>query len=606
MASSGNFCVMNAVLARANENQSRLLTLSRGNLHTESTINDKMGQAMGTHAVKTGKWYTEWYIEEDGYPTWLVGWFHGSQIGSYDGSSLANVANFCSMGYATGTYIYLTPFGNTSTSGGTSNRQPYSTFTNQGVPTTGDVIMNCMDFDAGKGWWGINGVWGDSGSGAGDPANDSNPNLTWTVADYADHKFPITANWAQSGYTNGEIVFNAGQDSTFTGQISAGGNADSNGFGDFKYAPPSGFLALCSANLPISDDIDPAQTDDDYPSKQCGVVTYTGNQPTGQTVSGLGFKPDLIWAKMRNSAQDNQLYDSSRLNSRNTPFMLRSNSTGAEIDDQAQGNNNEIISSFDTDGFTLGGSNSGPNDASRTYVAWCWRANGGTEVTNNDGTGTSYVQANQKAGFSIVRYQGTGSALTVGHGLAQEPDITIIKDRDASVNWIVYTKIIDGSLDYFFLNTNGTKGDSGLTGPNSSIWNFNSASSYSNTSSRNYIMYNWHSVEGYSKFGSYTGNGNTDGPFIYTGFRPRILFIKGVDNASNWEVRDTARDTFNPLDTSVLWDSDTLEAGGSSYYIDVLSNGVKIRTTSGNYNTSGNTYIFGAWGDVPFKYNNTF
>jgi hypothetical protein len=309
---------------------------------------------------------------------------------------------------------------------------------------------------------------------------------------------------------------------------------------------------------------------------------------------------------MRNSAQDNQLYDSSRLNSRNTPFMLRSNSTGAEIDDQAQGNNNEIISSFDTDGFTLGGSNSGPNDASRTYVAWCWRANGGTEVTNNDGTGTSYVQANQAAGFSITRYTGTGSALTVGHGLAQEPDITIIKDRDASVNWIVYTKIIDGSLDYFFLNTNATKGDSGLTGPNSSIWNFNSASSYSNTSSRNYIMYNWHSVEGYSKFGSYEGNGNADGAFVYTGFRPRLIVIKATDVADSWFVLDTARNTFNTLEKFLVWETSGNEATHANVACDAYSNGFKLRASSNAMNGNGNTYVYMAWGDVPFKYGNTF
>ena len=267
------------------------------------------------------------------------------------------------------------------------------------------------------------------------------------------------------------------------------------------------------------------------------------------------------------------------------------------------------LTSFDTNGFSVGATGETyygtENFLNGLITHRSWRCNGGTEATNNDGTGTSYVQANQNAGFSITRYTGTGSALTVGHGLAQEPEFTIIKDRDASVDWIVYTKIIDGSLDYFFLNTNASKADSGLTGPNSSIWNFNSASSYSNTSSRNYIMYNWHSVVGMQKFGSYSGNSSSAGTFVYTGFRPRILFTKRTENSGGWRVRDTERDTYNPSDTILWWDVSQQEYSNSDYNIDILSNGFKLRTSSNDFNAS-EEWIYGAWGDVPFKYNNTF
>jgi hypothetical protein len=281
--------------------------------------------------------------------------------------------------------------------------------------------------------------------------------------------------------------------------------------------------------------------------------------------------------------------------------VIQSNNTDAE-------GSSSPFQTFDADGFTLDGTSSylgNFNGSSDTYVAWCWKANGGTEATNNDGTGTSYVQANQNAGFSIVRYAGTGSALTIGHGLAQEPELTIIKDRDASVNWIVYTKIIDGSLDYFFLNTTASKGDSGLTGPNSSIWNFNSASSYSNTSSRNYIMYNWHSVEGYSKFSTYIGNGNTDGPFVFTGFRPKLVYLKKSSGATSWNVFYSPPKTFNSSANAYLtWNTTDQEANGVP--VDFLSNGFKIRSSGTGVNESGGDFVYGAWGDVPFKYNNTF
>ena len=598
MASSGNFCTLNSLGADGSDTNARVGTITKGNLHTYSGITDRYGQAMGTHGVATGKWYTEWYISVGGFPSWLVGWYHGNQVGKYDGSNTSNVANFCSMGYFTGTYIYLTPFGNTSTSGGTSNRQPYSSFTNQGVPTTGDVIMNCMDFDAGKGWWGINGVWGDSGSGAGDPANDSNPNLTWTVADYADHKFPITLNWTQSGHTNGEITFNAGQDSTFSGEITAGGNADGNGFGDFKYAPPSGFLALCSGNIPISADIDPAQTDDDYPSKQFGVSAYTGN---GTSIDvDVGFQPDLCWIKIRGKTYDNLLIDSSR----GLGNLLKSNTSGAEL----TGYNN-TITSFNSDGFTYGSELSG-NENGSTHVAWCWRANGGTTASNSDGDITSTVQANTKAGFSIVTYTGNGSvAQSIGHGLSSgAPELIFVKNRSQADAWAVYHHSL-GNAAHLILNTTAAQTTSsaywGSFTPTTTLFKVGNDHKL-NASSENYVAYLWHGVEGFQKFGSYEGNGDADGPFIYTGFRPKMIFIKSVDGASgDWIVIDTARSTFNVTNAGLSWNENYVEAT-SNRECDILSNGFKIRTSNTNLNKASETYIYGAWGDVPFKYNNTF
>jgi hypothetical protein len=615
MASSGNFCTLNRLGADGGDTNARVGTITKGNLHTYSGITDRYGQAMGTHGVATGKWYTEWYISVGGFPSWLVGWYHGNQVGIYDGSGTSNVANFCSMGYFTGTYIYLTPFGSTSTSGGTSNRQPYSSFTNQGVPTTGDVIMNCMDFDAGKGWWGINGVWGDSGSGAGDPANDSNPNLTWTVADYADHKFPITLNWTQSGHTNGEITFNAGQDSTFSGAITAGGNADGNGFGDFKYAPPSGFLALCSANLPISDDIDPAQTDDDFGEKLFSPIIWTGNGSTNN-ITGLGFQPDLVWTKGRSTTYNNRIWDSSR----GVQKYLDADSFDAEATLSTG------LTAFDSDGFTLGSGGS-QNSNGATYVAWCWRLNGGTTASNTSGDINSTTQASDKTGLSIVTYTGNGSqGQSIGHSLTKAPEMVWFKNRDQGstpleMDWIVALSTstgspfasLSGSSQCLELNNSNNLAskyrNEGNFTPTTSTFSVpanGNAPYWFNRSGDDYVAYCWHSVEGFSKFGLYEGNGDADGTFVYTGFRPRMLFVKSADSASgDWIVIDTVRSTSNLTNAGLSWNANYAEAT-SNRECDIVSNGFKIRTSNTNLNKSSETYLFGAWGDVSFKYNNTF
>ena len=473
--------------------------------------------------------------------------------------------------------------------------------------TAGDVISIALDLDNGATYFAKNGTYMNSGN----PASGSSKTGAAPVEGaYSKEYFLAVGSAGSSGHT---WTINAGQDSTFNGAISAGGNTDANGFGDFKYTVPSGYLSLCSANVPVSDAIDPAGDNgtDENPTKQFNAVLYTGNQPTGQTVSGLGFKPDLIWAKMRSSTQDNQLYDSQRLNSRSTPFMLRSNSTGAEIDDQAQGNNNKIISSFNSDGFTLGGSNSGPNDASRTYVAWCWKANGGTTASNSDGNVTSTVQANQAAGFSIVTYTGTGSSgATVGHGLGATPTWMIVKNQDTDRNWACFHVDSNSSGQRAMLLNSNSSGDVSNywngTQPTSSIFSLGGETEV-NQSGDDIIAYCWTDIPGYSKFGSYEGNGNSFGPFIYTGFRPRLIFFKRFDSTSGWTVVDTGRYTHNHYHGPgrIEWNLSNAETTGSSASreMSVLSNGVKILTDNSNINANGGDYIYGAWADVPFKFN---
>ena len=388
---------------------------------------------------------------------------------------------------------------------------------------------------------------------------------------------------------------NAGQDSSFGDNETAGGNADGNGFGDFYYSPPSGFLALSSANLPISDDIDPAQTDDDFPGKQFNAITWTGNGST-QSITGLGFKPDLVWYKRRDSASGHILMDSTR----GTSKALESNNTGAQDTSFTQG-----ITAFGTDGFSLGNQSQG-NASGGTYVGWCWRANGGTTATNDEGSLDSTVQANTKAGFSIVETPNFSGSCTQGHGLTKAPEFVIHKLTASANNWNVWHTGLSGAGNIIRLNsyaaeTTGSHFNS--TAPTADVFSLGASLAGSGAG----ICYLWHSVEGYSSFGKYEGNGNADGPFIYTGFRPRMLFVKDIDRGENWQTFDTARNTFNTVDKGLSWNDTAAEStgSGSGFDVDFLSTGFKLRCTHDNLNGSS-TYIYGAWGDVPFKYNNTF
>ena len=271
---------------------------------------------------------------------------------------------------------------------------------------------------------------------------------------------------------------------------------------------------------------------------------------------------------------------------------------------------------FDSDGITAYGGYFN-NDSGKTSGAWCWKANGGTTSTNTSGTITSTVQANTVAGFSIITYSGNGtSGATVGHGLGKVPAMTIIKQRNATNAWNVWHQGNNsGDIDSFG-ELNGSASwyqNQGSNGPYSSAPTDSllTLTGYGqvNSSTGTYVGYIWSEIEGYSAFGNYKGNGNADGPYIYTGFKPRLIFFKNISGTSGWTVVDTnvyPNNTENGPER-VEWNSSSASVTGSSATrnMDILANGVKILTSNSNINTSGSTYIFGAWADVPFKYGNT-
>jgi len=564
MASSGNFSTMNPL-----NRTSGSVVYTNGNLSFSpgSSWSSTTFTRNNMYIPKDKKIYFELY--------------HKTQNGYYAGYGFGaeNAPVTSSEFGATG--CITTYYGDTRVNG----TRTASQFTS---PSQGDIIQFAIDGSNNKVWFGINNTWVLSG----DPANGSNEIGTITTNSTVGYDIGFIAQ--QNAVST--LTMNFGQDSTFGGDVTAGGNADANGFGDFKYAPPTGFLALCSGNLSVSSDVDPAQTDTNISEKQCGPVLYSGNGGSN-AITGLGFQPDLVWMKQRSSGStfSNGVVDSSRGASLGTYF----NRTNADTDFSSD------FSSFDSDGFTLAsGSAANINNSGVTFIGWGWKANGGTTSSNSDGSITSSVQANTKAGFSIVTYTGGGSSGTVGHGLDKAPEFVISKKRSGTQSW--YALATPFGQGYFDVSGNASY-SSGNDPFNSSAPTTTvvGASGNNVTSSATYIYYCWHSVEGFSKFSTFEGNGNADGSFVYTGFRPKMLVIKDGDNSERaWVVYDDKRNTFNPVQNTVGWNLNGSE-DTSSYPIDFLSNGFKLRTTNNLVNASS-TYFYACWGSVPFKYNNTF
>jgi hypothetical protein len=362
------------------------------------------------------------------------------------------------------------------------------------------------------------------------------------------------------------------------GSYTAGGWSVNFGQRPFAYTAPSGFKALCTTNL-----AEPTIADG---STAMDVALYTGNGST-QTISGLEFSPDFVWIKERSSTSSHQLYDTIR-GATNT---LYSNLTNEE---QVNAN---ALTSFTSTGFNVGADNN-VNQDTQTYAAWCWDA-GSSTVTNTQGSITSQVRANPGAVFSVVTYTGNGAAgATVGHGLGVAPSMLLVKARAGVENWAAYHSSI-GATKYLILNATSAEavdiGRWNNTAPTSTVVSIGDHGSV-NTNTTNYVAYCFAPVAGYSSFGSYTGNGLADGPFIYTGFRPRWVLVKNSSATGAWILLDSARDTYNVAGLTLTPDASTAESSNDSRW-DFLSNGFKIRNTYSNQNSNGATYIYAAFAE---------
>ena len=385
---------------------------------------------------------------------------------------------------------------------------------------------------------------------------------------------------------DGPWIFHVGKDTT-TGTTAWTVDFGQNGF---THSLPTDAKALYAANLP-----DPTITD---PGEYFNAVAYTGDGTAigsgGNSITGVGFQPDFTWIKNRDDTNKHQIYDILR----GTQKVIHSNQTLAESTES------EGLNSFDSDGFTVG-SNGGENTNTDNYISWNWKA-GGAGVPNTDGTISSTVSVNDDAGFSIVSWTlGSTDNQTVGHGLSAAPEFMFLKNRDTAGGWTTYHKDNTSApeTDYLRLHSDGATVDDVVawndTAPTNSVFTIGDVSWFGSASDE-MIMYCFRSIPGYSAFGSYTGNGSADGPFIYTGFRPAFVMIKETTSTGNWQILDTTRSPYNVINNDSLWANLSSAESGASAYFDVLSNGFKIRDTDSDKNSNGQTYIYMAFAENPF------
>ncbi len=536
----GNFCTWNSLSNGTG-------TLSEGNLKLSGTAT-ATARTNSTISVSSGKWYFETHLT-------------ASQTYTTVGIGQTSATN--------------QNVGQTSTSYGFIFEQAQKINSNTTASygntlATGDVFMCAFDLDNNELFFGKNGTWFNSS----DPATNTSPAYSISNGSYHVMARPYNASSV--------ITANFGQDSSFAGNETPQGNTDDNGVGDFQYAPPSGFLALATSNLPL-----PAIT---APDEYFNTLLYTGTG-SSLSVTGANFQPDWTWIKKRSGAENHALYDAVR----GATNRLQSNVTAGE--------GSGGLTSFDSDGFTVSGLNGTDGENGFTYVAWNWLAGNGT-VSNTSGSITSTVSANQTAGFSISTYTGNGtSGATFGHGLSQKPDMVILKRRSSSEAWPVWVGGGGfGATEYMRLNTTIPKDTAtslfNSTLPTSSVITLGNGG-FSNANNETYVCYAFNSVESYSKIGSYTGNGSTDGTFVNLGFRPSWIMVKRTDSTSNWLILDNKREGYNP-------DQDGLDANGSgtegtAEQSDFLSNGFKVRNNSSGSNASGGTFIFLAFAEAPFR-----
>jgi hypothetical protein len=369
-----------------------------------------------------------------------------------------------------------------------------------------------------------------------------------------------------------------------TGGVRSWNGAVNFGQRPFSYTPPTGFVRLNTYNLPDSTI--------KAGNKYIDATTYTGTGATLNVTNTAGFKPDLVWTKSRSAAYSNYLWDSVR---GATNFLL-SNTTDAEST-SATG-----LTSFNSNGFTLG-SQLQVNRDTYTFVGWQWQAGQGSTSSNTSGSITSTVSVNATAGFSVATFTGTGANATIGHGLGVAPRMFIVKTRSGAADWVVYHASVGNTAGLYLNQTAASTTSSAFfnnTSPTSSVFTLGSGVVGNGVTA---VAYCWAEIAGFSKFGSYTGNGSADGTFIYTGFRPKFIIFKQSSAAGEqWIVFDTARTTYNIMGAYLHPSLSNAESTFDSN--DFLSNGFKIRVNHPTLNTSGATYIYMAFAENPFKHSN--
>ena len=550
-----NWCILSDAYT-ANDD-----TLSEGNTHFTGVHNSL---TVASFAMPSGKWYCEVRSQHGGNANTYIGVYPSEK--GYVASSPWDFTRSINQG-----------------GGGYSADSTYDSAGTYGTWSSGDVLG--MTYDSSNGQFKL---YKDDGSGG--------STLLGTITESAyvgkDIYFAVSNAIGAGGSMSG--FFNFGQDGTFSNNETAQGNTDGNGVGNFFMPVPDGFLALCAKNLdePTIGPNSATQADDHFKA-----IIYSGSSDD-QTIT-TGMQPDLIWIKQRNSNGYHHWTDTNR----GITYEIHSNATDTPT-------NYSRVASTSSTGFTFeDDNNTYTNSSGSTYVAWCWK--GGTNSSNTEGSTTATVQANTTAGFSIVKYAGSSSSETVGHGLDSAPEMVIVKSLTDAERWCVFhTETSDA---YLYLNesylpetANADErfgNSTSVVVPSSTLITLGANNSDVNENGDDYIMYCFHSVVGYSKFGKYAGNGSTDGVFIWTGFKPKWIMVKSISGAvDNWAIYDSARDTYNPRDSYFYADDPQAEATYSTALVDFLSNGFKWRGAVNFGNNSSRTYAYAAFAEMPFKY----
>ena len=528
----------------------------------------------------SGKWYWEVHalaIDND-RPNLYIGLDEGRVLDH-------RIINTIGSGAIATSRVYQSNGNGTKTS---NNESAYG-----GTWSDGDVIGVMVDMDAGKVYYRRNDTIESSGAAA------------FTIGVNTSSFIPSFAVYEDAASADGGNVMtiNFGQDSSFAAGLTSVGAQDENGIGDFKYTPPAGYVAFCTKNLPEPQCV---------PKDNFGIVGYTGTGVNGaaeNVITGLEFQPDTVWIKDRASTGEHQIVNSLAGSAR-----YKSPSSA-----EAEGNRSTRVKRFTSDGFALGdgngtnGSNANVNNA--TYKAWCWR-NSTDFDTSASGSGVNKTPAttahiNVDAGQGVMLWEGDGEGFEPRHGLSKYTDYPMgmtlfVGKRNANASWAVFHTYGFDASDYLVLDTDAASVD------NSTFWNdqnvdntkFQIMSADSvGADDDTYVCYYWHDVEGYSRFSNYIGNGNVDGTFVPTGFRPSLVIVKKLDAAHNWPMVDDFTMPFNK-DQTIFSESDTTDAEDTDPCIDMLSNGFKVRDTAARYNSDGSTYAFWAWASLPAKYNN--
>jgi hypothetical protein len=531
-------------------------TLSNASLRITGNTATNSAGSLATIGSSTGKWYYEAVVSNTG-AAWVgvVTYWAGNPAYLIDENNVygANSATNKGIGIR----------GSGTTYGNAAEKQSISAFTF----AVGAIVGVAIDADNGAVYFSVNGTYLNSGvptSGASKTGSFTN----WTP-DSTRICFPALCAYNSSNYAEGNF-----------------------GQRPFTYTAPSGFVALNTYNLSTPT----IPTGADY----MNVALQTGTGAAADIPMPNGMAPDFIWLKSRSTGSTNNVTTNRLVSNGNTLFT---NTTGAEIV------NPELYFSGNNAGMQPFSSDAG--QSGQTYVLWGWKAGGGTGVSNTSGTITSTVSANTTAGFSVVTYTGSGANATVGHGLGVVPSMMIFKNRTSVYNWAVYhASIPNASTTTLELNntdaaTGGNATTFNSTAPTSSVFSLGTNDRV-NRGTNTFVAYVFAAIAGYSAMGSYTGNGSTDGPFVYTGFRPRFILIKCSSNSTGstvWTIFDTRRSPYN-ASVNQLYANLSAAEDVDSDGIDILSNGFKPKRNSEYANLNGWTYIYAAFAENPFKYAN--